>query len=140
MFLLRQHIHARAQVLQAVVTGVLLVSESHLRADLQKMDRILYIQAHALHDPEEATRSSFLAAVFQGPIPLGDSSSVRDPLCEFSRAMAADVTVRVPDHHAEDVRIHLEDMRVLGTIRWNMTEVLGDIVATGIRWSFEHGR
>jgi hypothetical protein len=56
MFLLRQHILARAQVLQAVVTWILLVIESYPRADLQGMDFIsltLYIQAHALHHPEE---------------------------------------------------------------------------------------
>jgi hypothetical protein len=63
-------------------------------------------------------QSSFLVAVVQGRIPLGDSSDPRDPLCRFSRAMAVDVTgAHVPVHRAEDVNIHLEDMRALGTIR-----------------------
>jgi hypothetical protein len=62
-------------------------------------------------------QSSLLAAVVQGPIPFGDLSDARDPWRGFTRAMAADVTaVHVPDHHTEDVDIHLEDMRALGGI------------------------
>jgi hypothetical protein len=87
------------------------------------------VAAASVHLPQ----SSLLAAVVQDPIPLGDLSGARDPLYGFSRAMAVDVTVRVPDHRAEGVHIHhLEDMRVLGTIRLNMTEALGDIVAIAL--------
>ena len=58
MFLLRHHI--RARVPQTVVTGVLLVIESHPWADLQRMGLIplaLHIQAHALQNPEDVTWS-----------------------------------------------------------------------------------
>lgn len=44
--------------------------------------------------------------------------------------MAVDATA--PDHRAEDVHIRLEDMRAVGTIRWNMTEELGNLVAIAI--------
>jgi hypothetical protein len=87
------------------------------------------VAAASAHLPQ----SSLLAAIVQGPIPLGDSNGTRDPLCGFSRAVAVDVTdVHVPDHCAEDVHIHLEDTRALGTIQWNMTEELGNIVALAI--------
>jgi hypothetical protein len=45
---------------------------------------------------------------------------------------AVDATIRVPDHRAEDLHIHLEDMRVLSMIRWNMTEALSNIMAIAL--------
>jgi hypothetical protein len=78
-------------------------------------------------------QSSLLAAAVQRLISLGDLNDSRDPLCKFLRAMAVGVMdVRVPDHCAEDVHIHLEDMRIFGTIQWNMTEELGNTVAISI--------
>jgi hypothetical protein len=60
IFLQLQHVQAR--IPRAVVTGVLVI-KSRPCADLQGMDLIpdtLYIQGHALHDPEEVTRSWFM--------------------------------------------------------------------------------
>jgi hypothetical protein len=101
-----------------------------MRADLVLIRHpAAMVAAASVHLPQ----SSLLVAVVQGLIPLEDLSDARDLLSGYTRVMAVDVTaVHVPDHRAEDVHIHLQDMRALGTIPWNMTEALGNTVAIAI--------